>query len=179
MPTDVGSNIKNIRKKQKKTLKNLSDITGFSISFLSQLENGKSSATLESLKKISLALNVEPGSFFNDSHEDNNLIHHNKIIKSHPNKQKIHYQSLYNSIKNAIFFPHLVTLEPMQNKGNLIKHPGQEFIYVLEGELTIKINNETHILNYSDSIMFDSNKEHYWYNFTKKPVKFLSINYEY
>src|SRR5699024_11697941 len=103
MPTDVGSNIKNIRKKQKKTLKNLSDITGFSISFLSQLENGKSSATLESLKKISLALNVEPGSFFNDSHEDNNLIHHNKIIKVIP-KNKKYTTKVYIILLRTLYF---------------------------------------------------------------------------
>ena len=46
---EVGSRIKALRKEKNMTLKNIADATGFSISFLSQLERGKSSATLESL----------------------------------------------------------------------------------------------------------------------------------
>ena len=52
----LGIKIKEIRTKRRMTLKVLAEMTGFSISFLSQLERGKSSATLESLKKISIAL---------------------------------------------------------------------------------------------------------------------------
>ena len=48
----LGIKIKEIRTKRHMTLKSLAEKTDFSISFLSQLEHGKSSATLESLKKI-------------------------------------------------------------------------------------------------------------------------------
>lgn len=178
MGNNLGVRIKKIRKDQKLTLKNLADKTGFSISFLSQLERGKSSATLESLKKISQALGVEPGFFFNDPSEDKNLIQRNVIESEQMKKHSIYYKNLHESIKNPAFSPQLVILEPQQNEGNLIKHPGQEFLYVLEGELTVQIDDKSYNLKPSESIMFDSNDNHYWYNYTTKAVKFLCVNYD-
>jgi len=178
MDDNLGMTIKKLRKNQKLTLKNLAEETGFSISFLSQLERGKSSATLESLKKISQALGVEPGFFFKDSSENKELIHRDALETQHMKKHKIYYKSLHNSITNPAFSPQLVILEPQQNEGNLIKHAGQEFLYVLEGELTVQIDNKSYILKPSESIMFDSSDDHYWYNYTTESVKFLCVNYD-
>ena len=69
-------------------------------------------------------------------------------------------------------------MKPDQNEGNLIQHSGQEFLYVLEGQLTVQVDKETYVLNPSDSIMFDSRKEHYWYNYTEEDVKFLCVAYD-
>ncbi|WP_228550079.1 helix-turn-helix domain-containing protein [Salinibacillus xinjiangensis] len=66
MPNEIGQKIKQLRKSQKRTLKQISDATNLSISFLSQLENAKSSVTLESLKKISDVLEVNPSYFFSE-----------------------------------------------------------------------------------------------------------------
>ena len=48
----IGHILKKLRKERKLTLKDLAEQTGVSISFLSQVERGKSSVTLESLRKI-------------------------------------------------------------------------------------------------------------------------------
>lgn len=178
MKETLGTSIKELRKKHKMTLKTLASKTGFSISFLSQLERGKSSATLESLKKISLALDVNPGFFFNDTDQVDQVVRRGALETEQMEKHNIFYQSLCSSIDNPVFSPLLVVLKPNQNEGNLFKHAGQEFLYVLEGQLTVQINNETYILNPSDSIMFDSSNEHYWYNYTKEDVKFLCVAYD-
>lgn len=60
----IGVKIKSLRKERKLTLKQIADQTNLSISFLSQVERSKSSITLESLKKISEALGVNPSYFF-------------------------------------------------------------------------------------------------------------------
>lgn len=52
METDLGKLIKALRVGKRKTLKQISEKTELSISFLSQVERGKSSITLESLKKF-------------------------------------------------------------------------------------------------------------------------------
>ena len=63
----IGKILKELRKERKLTLKDLAEQTNVSISFLSQVERGKSSVTLESLKKIADALTVNPTVFFPDS----------------------------------------------------------------------------------------------------------------
>lgn len=176
MKETLGGSIKKLRKSKNMTLKSLAQKTGFSISFLSQLERGKSSATLESLKKISLVLGVNPGYFFQEDKKNNQVEHSPE--KDQLQKHKIYYKSLSQPLENPAFSPHKVILEPGQNEGNLFEHSGQEFLYVLEGELTVQINNKKHVLHKDDSLMFDSGERHYWYNYSDCNVKFLCVNYD-
>jgi len=174
----LGSKIKEVRKNKKLTLKSVAEKTGFSISFLSQLERGKSSATLESLKKISIALNVNPSYFFDDPNETTELVNRNTSISERMNEHDIYYKNLSNAIENPAFVPLLIVLKPGQNEGSLITHSGQEFIYVLEGQLTVQINDTIHTLDPFDSIMFNSSEQHYWYNYTDEIVRFLCVSTE-
>lgn len=160
----IGVILKKIRKERKLTLKNLSEITGVSISFLSQVERGKSSVTLESLKKIADALNVNPGVFFDkDSPVDSSRDH-------------FYYKNLSNDIENAVFTPVLVTLNPGENEGNAFSHEGHEFLFVVKGKLTVEIDNDIFTLNENESTLFDANRKHYWYNRTDTMVQFLVVS---
>jgi len=188
---EIGARIKKLRIEKGKTLKEIADHTGFSISFLSQLERGKSSATLESLKKISLALKVNPGYFFDPvesretvneekKHLDSQLriVQRGLLEEERMRRHNIFYHDLTGDFENPAFMPVLVVLKPDQNKGNLFHHPGQEFLYVLEGKLTVQIEEKVYVLHPSDSIMFDSSLQHYWYNFTDEDAKFICVNYD-
>ena len=180
MGGELGNNIRKLRKERKSTLKDISQSTNLTISFLSQLERGKSSATLESIKKISLALDVTPSYFF-DNYVDTSLSKENTLNVSEQSildKHGVLYKSLSNHLDKPIFSPLYVILKPGQSKGDLIQHPGQEFIYVLKGRLTIKINSNVYYLTKNEHIMFDSNKRHYWYNYSEDEVCFLCINYD-
>ncbi|WP_228550078.1 cupin domain-containing protein [Salinibacillus xinjiangensis] len=79
---------------------------------------------------------------------------------------------------NPLFTPFLVVLNPGENQGNNITHKGQEFLYVIEGTLTVQIDQEGYILRRFDSIFLDSSKPHYWLNKTEKAVKFLCVTAE-
>ena len=62
--TDIGSKIKKYRKEKKYTLKNLSEQTGLSIGFLSQLERGITTIAIDSLANVADVLGVEMMDFF-------------------------------------------------------------------------------------------------------------------
>lgn len=172
---NLGVSIKNLRKNKKMTLKELSEITGLSISFLSQLERGKSSATLDSLKKISLALDVSPSLFFSNTVGDKDQ---KKLASERMAETPFLYKDLSDGMKKLAFSPLLVVLKPGQNEGSLLSHKGQEFLYVLEGRLTVQIEEKIEILNPNESMMFDSSRLHYWYNYTDEDVRFLCISYD-
>lgn len=174
----LGDKIKQLRKQKKKTLKELAEKTDLSISFLSQLERGKSSATLESLRKISIELGVNPGYFFDDvSPQARGVVEVVDINDLNDKEQNIVYHSLANQIEAPLFEPLYVALKPGQNEGNQFKHPGQEFLYVLNGTLTVKLGAETYEVNAAQSIMFESDQPHYWYNYTDEIVTFLCVTY--
>ncbi|WP_313893724.1 XRE family transcriptional regulator [Psychrobacillus sp.] len=163
----VGQVLKSLRKERKLTLKTLAEQTNVSISFLSQVERGKSSVTLESLKKIADALAVNPSVFFSAEHTQDDL---------EIRRQKFHYQDLSNGISDAFYSPILVTLQPGESEGDAFSHSGHEFLFVLEGSLTVLIDGVKEDFSAQQSIMFDATKDHYWYNLTDQPVRFLVVS---
>lgn len=173
----IGESIKSLREGKNLTLKNISDKTNLSISFISQVERNKSSLTLESFKKISEALGVNPSYFFSESYDKPT-----KVVRSDKegllNKTQFVYKDLSNNVKELNFIPIFVILQPEENRGNPFSHKGYEFIYILEGTLTIQIESEIFLLNAGDSIIVNSTKPHYWRNHCKSAVKFLCISTE-
>ncbi|HSP21550.1 MAG TPA: XRE family transcriptional regulator [Planococcus sp. (in: firmicutes)] len=165
--SSIGSILKTLRKERKLTLKELAERTGVSISFLSQVERGKSSVTLESLRKISDALNVDPSVFFSGSEDQEN-----RIDRLEP----FYYKDLSEGIKEADFSPILVTLQPGENKGNAFSHSGFEFLFVIEGLLTVEIDGVQTDFPAQQSTMFDARKKHYWFNHTNSVVRFLVVS---
>lgn len=165
--SSIGNILKTLRKERKMTLKELAASTAVSISFLSQVERGKSSVTLESLRKISDALNVDPSVFFSESEDAEE-----RIDRLEP----FFYKDLSMGIKEANFSPILVTLKPGENKGNAFSHSGFEFLFVIEGILTVEIDGVQRDLPAQQSIMFDARKNHYWFNHTNSVVRFLAVS---
>ncbi|MFE6168538.1 helix-turn-helix domain-containing protein [Viridibacillus arvi] len=161
----LGATLKKIRKERKYTLKELASQIGVSISFLSQVERGKSNVTLESLKKISDALGVNPSIFFEVNDE--------LLAEKH---RQFHYSDLSNSTVGASYLPMLVTINPGENEGNAFSHDGHEFIFIVEGELTVSIEGQEFVLKQNESTMFDARKNHYWYNYHNQVVKFLLVS---
>ncbi|GAA0441228.1 MAG: helix-turn-helix domain-containing protein [Bacillota bacterium] len=174
---NLGSKVKNLRKQKKLTLKQVSEKTGLSISFLSQLEHSKTSATLLSLKRISEALGVNPSYFFSSSMDNSrSAITRNIVDMANLTENRFIYKDLTGGMENPLFVPNLIILNPGDNRGNNFSHKGQEFLYVLEGTLTIEVDYEEAILQPYDCIFLDSSTPHNWYNYTDKPIKFLCIS---
>ncbi|WP_424236768.1 helix-turn-helix domain-containing protein [Bhargavaea ginsengi] len=174
MDLTLGLKIKSIRKEKQKTLKQVAEETGFSISFLSQLERGKSSATLESLKKISVALGVSPGHFFEEETgipEQDGLGMAERIAA-----YGVHYRNLAPGFSSPDFMPMQVTLEAGENGGQPITHAGQEFVYVLEGKLTVEVGESLTELTPGRSLFYDAGESHYWYNRSDGRTVFLCVS---
>lgn len=173
----IGVKIKSLRKERKLTLKQIADHTNLSISFLSQVERSKSSITLESLKKISEALGVNPSYFFSESdRKEETTIMRNVVSITNTMENQFFYKDLSGNIENPLFNPILVLLNPGAKREDSYSHSGQEFLYVLEGKLTILIDKEEHELNPFDCIYLDSTTPHNWINKTDSIVKFLCIS---
>lgn len=173
---NLGELMKEKRKERGLTLKKVAEKTGFSISFLSQLERGKSSATLQSLKTISRALQVNPGIFFEE--ETKGKARQERFQELAENEHAFTYEDLAQEMAQPAFNPLRIMLRPGDDGGELFAHDGQEFLYVLTGELTVKIEDETFVLQPNESIMFDTSRPHYWYNYTNDLVTFLCVNYD-
>lgn len=178
--TVIGLRIKNLRTDKKYTLKYISENTGLSIGFLSQLERGLTSIAIDSLNKIAKVLDVELSTFF-DTETKTNDAH---IVRRYEQKPtvvnpKIIEYSLSNHVTDFETLPRLVEVMPAsQDDGELelYTHDGEEFIYVLEGTLTLQIEDDIYELYPGDSAHVHSDVPHNWKNTTSNVVRFLTVH---
>jgi len=175
---NIGEKIKKLRLSNKMTLKDVSMKTNLSIGFLSQVERDKSSITLQAISKISDALEVSRSYFFEDSAEKEK----SSVIQENESKLKYNfhspdfvYQSLSGVINDAVFEPMLVVLLPSEEVTTTSSHRGQEFVYVLEGELTVIIGKEKTILQQGGSFHINSETPHTWFNQSEGSVKLIYV----
>ncbi len=175
---EIGKKIKDTRKAKGMTLKQLGEISGFSISFLSQLERGQTSITINSLKNIAAALDVELVNFFHITEKHDNIIFRSYELKGFRlNSSDFIYYSLSNDTIDRIIDPILVEILPAERQNiRPLSHNGEEFVYVLEGTLTVFMEDREHTLYPGDSLHMMSTVPHEWANLTNKPVKIISVN---
>ncbi len=174
MINEISVKIKSIRKQQDMTLKDLSEKSGFSVSFLSQVENGTSSLAIMSLKKIADALGV-PIIYFFQEHEE-----HNYLVKADDQKIFNIDGSPSNFVRVSGDFPNrsletlIVILEPETEHGDPMTHLGEEFIYVIEGTVIVNLDGTDYTVNAGDTMHYPSTISHQWRNPLKTQTKILS-----
>jgi len=179
MDNNIGRKIKELRNSHKMTLKDLSGQTNFSISYLSQVERGAASISVHSLNKIADVLGVELAYFL-----DVPASHQRCVMRSyeqsvlHMDDSDFIYNRLSHTMEGQEMEPVLVTILPHQEIAGVTPcpHVGEEFVYVLEGILTVFIGNEEYQLYPGDSMHYKSTIPHEWVNYTGKLVRILSVN---
>lgn len=72
------------------------------------------------------------------------------------------YENLASSFREARFEPFIVSLPETAADAPVPQnvHAGQEFNYMLEGKMRIKVQNNEEILSAGDSVIFDATKPH-------------------
>ncbi|GAA0123152.1 MAG: cupin domain-containing protein [Clostridium argentinense] len=179
MKKNIGNKIKELRSNKKMTLRELSEGTGLSIGFLSQLERGLTSIATDSLMKIAEVLNVDLNYFFSNPKRKTKIILRNyeKEVFRIDNGMFINY-NLSTDCHDKELLPRLIEVLPNNTEEDLTQymHEGEEFIYVLEGTLTLFINSEQYDLYPGDSAHYHSSVMHTYANYTNKIVRILEVS---
>jgi len=179
MNEDIGKKVKELRTKKKMTLKDLAELTHLSTGFLSQLERGLTNIATDSLHTIAGVLDVELSYFFVSQTRNRNAVlrSYEKEVFQVVNSRFIHYH-LSNHVPERSLLPRMIELLPINSTEDISQyaHEGEEFIYVLEGTLTLFINQQQTELFPGDSAHYDSSIVHNWANYTNKMVRILVVS---
>ena len=179
MNTDIGKKVKLLRKKQGLTLKQVNEVTALSTGFLSQLERGKTTIAIDSLEKISSALEVNLSYFIQtDPETQKDLTHtYEQQILQVEKGNFVHYL-LSGNIENLQLLPRIIQIMPSTETAPIepYQHEGEEFIYVLEGILTLILDGKQTDLHPGDSAHYLSTRPHNWANRTNMQLRLLTIN---
>ena len=181
----VGEKIKQLREKKGLSLKEVADATGFSTALLSQMENHLVSPSLGSIIKLAKALEVQVGDFLGETQGEPFAIvrkDERKTISRFASKEGVSYGYSYESLgfekKDRRMEPFMVTLEPATLKTSKTSvHEGEEFIFVLDGEMEVILKDHTDVLYPGDSIYYDSNIPHRVQCHQDKVTRILAVLY--
>jgi transcriptional regulator with XRE-family HTH domain len=181
----VGEKIKALREQKGLSLKELADLTGFSTALLSQMENHLVSPSLGTIIKMAGALGVRVGDFLGETEGEPYTIvrkEERKKVSRFASKDGVKYGYSYESLgfekKDRHMEPFIVTLEPATVKTSKTSvHEGEEFIFVLEGEMEVILGNHTDILYPGDSIYYDSTIPHRVQCHQDKITRILAVLY--
>ncbi|WP_412518720.1 helix-turn-helix domain-containing protein [Staphylococcus simulans] len=174
MLEEVGFQIKLIRNQQRQTLKQLSAMTGLSTSFLSQVERGESSIAITSLDKIAKALDVSITSFFSPETPNNYHVQPQKMKPNTINHANASIKRVSSEFENRNLETYLITFAP-GSRSETSMHGGEEFFYMVEGELTFYVNDKKHVIKEGEIIHYPSRFQHYCRNDSEYPATVLSV----
>ena len=180
----VGERVRQVRDKRRLSLEDVSQRTGIDVSMLSQIEEGAVAPPLGTIIKLAKALEMRMG-YFISGEEDRpyTIVRHSdrKVVSRYDSKKAKYYGYEYESLaphkKERHMEPFLVTLEPAETEEERSTHDGQEFIFVLQGQMEVRLGDDLHILDPGDAIYYDSTVPHLVKTHGKKTTKILAVLY--
>ncbi len=174
---DIFRKVKELRTNKGLTLRELSELTGLSVSFLSQVERGTTSLAITSLKKIADALNESMVYFFEEEEDMDYAVYEKDSKPFRIGTSDISLISLSKNFKDRKIDSFLVILEPRHKDSELVQHPGEEFYYVIKGAVVIYIGEKKYYLKKGDAIHFPSTVMHKWENpLDEETILISSVN---
>jgi transcriptional regulator with XRE-family HTH domain len=174
----LGKKLRQKRREQLITLKQLAEKTKLSVGFLSEIERGLAQPSISSLKKIAQTLGI---SLFNfreeqsnadqngaqlslraDGYRDRNTyISDVRVVRAgqrkkffYPNSDAV-YELLTPDL-NRLLQVHYIQLEPGYESGPemIVDPPGEKFVFVLQGSIEYRIKEEVVCLDEGDSLYY-------------------------
>ncbi|WP_461834564.1 helix-turn-helix domain-containing protein [Desulfothermus sp.] len=180
---DIGKTIKKIREEKGLSLDELSKQTGFDKELLENVEQGKIQPQLGMIIKLSKVLERGLGEFLGEGGDKPYCLtsakQRKKIVRSTTPKgqrELYSYVSLAPDVKGKHMEPLIVKLKENPDEETSI-HDGEEFIFVLDGEVIAKIGDDRFELKPGDSLYYLSNYPH-MLAAKKESATILAVLYE-
>ena len=164
------------------TVADLAASTGLSIGMLSKIENGNTSASLNTLQTLADALMIPITSLFR-GYESSRTAEHTKsgegVELERAGTRAGHQYKLLGHIggnsSGVIVEPYLISLTSESDTFETFQHDGIETIYMLEGEIDYRHGDNIYSLKPGDTLFFDADAPHGPGKLKNLPAKYLSI----
>jgi transcriptional regulator with XRE-family HTH domain len=174
----VGYNIKRLRLKKGVSLREFAQAVGVSPSFLSQVENGKTTPSLDTLKAIADTLETTIANLMGETPRTTQdvVTRAGKRITTSEIGTGIRINLLTSPDPYKQMEPLYFTLDKDAKSGEeLYQHYGQEFLMVLKGTLEVTLNSTMYVLKKGDSMYFNSSTPHSFRNLDKGQTEVIWV----
>jgi transcriptional regulator with XRE-family HTH domain len=179
-----GAALRAFRRRQGWTLAEVSRKTGLPASTLSRIETDQISPTYDQLSRLSVGLDVDMAQLLSGDMEETKPV---QTARRSVNRagdgqildtpmQSLRYLSI--DLTSKQFAPIIgeIKAHSLEEAGEFHRHAGEEFIFVVNGELELHSESYTPLrLRPGDSVYFDSGMAHAYVAVGKERCKILSI----
>lgn len=185
----LGDRLRGFREKKSLSLKQLSEQVGISENELERIEKNETAPKIAQLIRFAKELDINVADIFRDRPQEQSYELLRKSERQRfspllePNKNSKIYDYSYEMLTTPgdrkhldaylIEIPSLQEKKPYEN----LTHPGEEFVYVLEGKIEGEINGEPISLSGGDSLFFRSNTPHSFYNPYPEMARAITVIY--
>ena len=170
---EIGQRIKQLRTQNKLTLEELASRCELSKGFISQVERDLTSPSIATLSDIVEALGINLAQFFKEEREEKLVFTQEDFFIDEKEECTIHW-IVPNAQKNDME-PILLDLKPSQKSDIISPHNGEEFGYVLNGKVSLVINNKKYVVKKGQTFYIKGLHDHYILNDTKSDAKVLWV----
>jgi DNA-binding XRE family transcriptional regulator len=182
----IGEKLKLVRESRKLSQDQLADRAGLKAQVVAGIESGALIPSLGPLIRIGRALGVRLGTFLDDqenvgpvlvrSGEKRKVMHVSD--KNHPGHSDLDFFSLAANKAGRHMEPFLIDIHPSSaQEARPSVHEGEEFIYVIAGEVEVTYGSEVYRLSARDSIYYDSIVAHNVHCAGSQPAQILAVVY--
>ena len=180
---NLGDRIRRARELRGLTFSDLSSRTGISVEKLERIESNELVPPLGELIKLGKAVEMRMGYFISPGVDKPMAVVRSdcrpaisRYGKGRSEQYGYFYESLAPEKANRFMEPFLITMVPTDVQ-DLSTHDGQEFIFVLEGEMKAQVGDQVEVLRAGDAVYYDSNCPHLVKCAGDKPTKILAVLY--
>jgi DNA-binding transcriptional MerR regulator/mannose-6-phosphate isomerase-like protein (cupin superfamily) len=171
--TMIGHRLRRLRTQRGLGLAAVASAAGVSVGFLSALERSQMSASVGTLRRLARYYRTNILEFFDATESNTRLVRppKRKVLEAGPG---VRMELL--AWGNKVMEPHLFRIKPRTGSGEPYAHEGEEFLFVLRGELKIALDSEEYHLKRGDSFYFESATPHRWKNPGRSETWLLWVN---
>lgn len=165
------------------SLREVAEQVGVSESFVSKIENDRVRPSLATLHKLVTVLQTNIGILFADSENDSQLVMLNRhgkrpVIRvlGSSRSQGIMLERLIPARPENLLQANIHIVPPGEGTDELISHSGQEFGFILEGDVELIVAGETYKLSQGDAFVFESAHPHGYRNNGRRIARIIWVN---
>jgi transcriptional regulator with XRE-family HTH domain len=162
----IGEKIRQVRERKEMSVEELAKASGNSVELIESLEKGAYIPSMAPLFKIARVLGVRLGTLLDDMPQTGPF-----VVKSGQSQEVIHFTGSISNLEESTLElyslaygkgdrhmePFIVDLHPKTaDNYELSSHEGEEFIYVMDGDVELCYGQEKYVLGAGDSIYYDS-----------------------
>lgn len=169
----LGRRLRQLRIRRRLSLTAVAAEVGISAGFLSALERSQMSASVATLRKLARFYGLNILDFFGAPNR------HRPLVRPAERKRLEAGSGVRMELLawgDKMMEPHLFRVAPGSGSGESYAHEGEEFLYVLQGELQIALEDKDYLLQAGDSFYFESSTPHCWSNPSRQQTLILWIN---